>query len=80
LSLEGEWLDCTVVHRGRMLTVRGGRVIASGMSGSPIIAMDGTAIGAVSTGSMNPCLLHHLPGWYLNTPPKEVTDEPEEGP
>jgi hypothetical protein len=45
------------------------------MSGSPILAMDGTAIGAVSTGSLNPCLLHHLPGWYLDPGPAEVTND-----
>jgi hypothetical protein len=52
-------------------------VIASGMSGSPILATDGTAIGAVSTGSMNPCLQHNLPGWYLDPGPAEVTNEPD---
>ena len=63
-----------------MLSVHEERVIASGMSGSPTLATDGTAIGAVSTGSMNPCLQHNLPGWYLDPDPAEVTNEPDPGP
>jgi hypothetical protein len=43
------------------------------MSGSPILAVDGSAIGVVCLGSNitehgigpNPCLVHHLPGWFL---------------
>ena len=54
VSLAGEWLDCAVSHEGGLLSVHEDRVIASGMSGSPILATDGTAIGAISTGSMNP--------------------------
>ena len=49
VSLAGEWLDCAVSHEGGLLSVHEDRVIASGMSGSPILATDGTAIGAVST-------------------------------
>jgi hypothetical protein len=47
VSLAGEWLDCAVSHEGALLSVHEDRVIASGMSGSPILATDGTAIGAV---------------------------------
>ena len=79
-SLAGEWLDCAVSHEGGLLSVHEDRVIASGMSGSPILATDGTAIGAVSTGSMNPCLQHNLPGWYLDPGPAEVTNEPDPAP
>jgi len=80
VSLAGEWLDCAVSHEGGLLSVHEDRVIASGMSGSPILATDGTAIGAVSTGSMNPCLQHNLPGWYLDPGPAEVTNEPDPAP
>jgi hypothetical protein len=47
---------------------------------SKILATDGTAIGAVSTGSMNPCLQHNLPSWYLDPGPAEVTNEPDPAP
>ena len=51
--------------------------IRGGMSGSPILAKDGSAIGIVCTGrvgengqedndgSPNPSLSHNLPGWLL---------------
>jgi hypothetical protein len=38
------------------------RRLVARMSGWPIQAMDATATGTVS---MNPCLLHHLPGCYF---------------
>jgi hypothetical protein len=75
VSLAGEWLDCAVSHEGGLLSVHEDRVIASGMSGSPILATDGTAIGAVSTGSMNSCLQHNLPGWVFRPGPAEVTND-----
>ena len=80
VSLAGEWLDCAVSHECGLLSASMRTAIASGMSGSPILATDGTAIGAVSTGSMNPCLQHNLPGWYLDSGPAEVTNEPDPAP
>ena len=32
------------------------------------------------TVSMNPCLQHNLPGWYLDPGPAEVTNEPDPAP
>jgi hypothetical protein len=51
--------------------------IAGGMSGSPIMAKDGTAVGIVCLGSgttlnaqmeegPNPRLMGNLPGWFLD--------------
>ena len=57
-----------------MLTRRGGplcaendtaKVIENGMSGSPIISEDGTALGVVANSHSNPRLACHLPGWIL---------------
>ena len=68
LSLDGSWIPCT------MLTLPGGplcpedttaKVIKSGMSGSPIISEDGTALGVVANSHSNPRLACHLPGWIL---------------
>jgi hypothetical protein len=80
LSLAGEPMQCLVQHFGGPLCISEAVPgIAGGMSGSPIIAADGTAIGVVTTGSYNdddfekPCaegapnprLIYHLPGWLL---------------
>ena len=46
-------------------------------SGSPILAMDGTAIGHQHWQLCKPCLLHHLPGWHLDRGPAEVKHEPD---
>jgi hypothetical protein len=71
-SLAGEWLDCAVSYEGGLLSVHEDRVIASGMSGSPIlIATDGTAIGAFGTTCSAGI-------WTL--PPVEVTNEPDPAP
>jgi hypothetical protein len=63
--------------RVRIPAVHEDHVIASGMSGSPVLAMDGTAIGIVSARDMSPSLLRHLPGWYLDSDPAGVWDEPD---
>ncbi|MET3841004.1 hypothetical protein [Bradyrhizobium sp. OAE829] len=65
LSLDMQWRRCTVRNLGGPLWVSDG-AIESGMSGSPIVLGDGSAIGAVSIGNgQNPCLGHNLPGWIL---------------
>lgn len=75
LSLENTWLDCTVTHSGGSLSVSGAEIVG-GMSGSPIMAMDGTAIGVISTNG-GPCLMHDLPGWYLQqTRGRQARKEP----
>jgi hypothetical protein len=50
-SIAGERLDCALSHEGGLLPVHEDRVIASEMSGSPTLATDWNAIGAVSTGT-----------------------------
>jgi hypothetical protein len=40
-------------------------LIASGMSGSPIVSMDGNAIGVISTGTLNAVLRDSLPAWFF---------------
>jgi hypothetical protein len=68
LSLAGRWFHCTVGHNGGMLWIADAvEDIVGGMSGSPIVADDGTAIGVEcsSLGAPNPRLTHNLPGWLL---------------
>lgn len=87
LSLDGKWGRCLVKRRrdddpvalARSLSVElATRGIRGGMSGSPILALNGRAIGVVCMGSGNdpthdvqydgpvqPRLFHHLPGWLL---------------
>jgi hypothetical protein len=76
-NLKGEWFPCTVEDTGGALWISNAKDgIAAGMSGSPIVADDGAAIGVVCTaggvkadiyteGGPNPRLAHHLPGWLL---------------
>jgi Trypsin-like peptidase domain len=65
LSLDGEWLKCTVTRWRTALSVKDEGLIASGMSGSPIVSMDGKAIGLLSTGGINPVLRDNLPAWFF---------------
>jgi hypothetical protein len=70
LSLDGRWFRCNVRHNGGMLRISAAEGIACGMSGSPIVAADGSAIGVVCCGSVteggpNPRLTHNLPAWLL---------------
>jgi trypsin-like peptidase len=76
LSLSNKWFACRVQHQvGGMLWIENAAEdIVGGMSGSPIIAGDGTAIGIVCTssgstasreGGPNPGLMGNLPGWFL---------------
>jgi hypothetical protein len=68
LSLDGRWFDCAVENFGRALWIEDvAENIASGMSGSPIIDANGSAVGIVCTSSgPNPHLAAHLPGWLLH--------------
>ena len=61
LSLDGKWIKHSVERRGAWLLIENQKHIKGGMSGSPIVSMDGQAIGLVSTGSLNPVLLEALP-------------------
>lgn len=69
LSLDGDWFECEVgrVQHGSLFITEAARSIACGMSGSPIVADDGSAIGVVGTGTHAPNarLAVHLPGWLL---------------
>jgi len=52
LSLEGEWFRCTAQHfGGPLITSKGKKPIQGGMSGSPILAADGSVIGVATTSS-----------------------------
>ena len=83
LSLSNEWFPCRVAHgpNGMLNILDAARGIAGGMSGSPIVATDGAAIGVVCLGSgattheleaateggPNPRLIGNLPGWFLKS-------------
>jgi hypothetical protein len=64
LSLDNKWFDCVVEHRGGPLWIKEAQIVG-GMSGSPILAMDGGVIGLVNINGGGACLMHHLPGWIL---------------
>jgi hypothetical protein len=79
LSLDNRWFRCTVRHSGGSLWISNAiDGISAGMSGSPVLWDDGTAIGVVCTsagtsgldqphteGGPNPRLMGNLPGWCL---------------
>jgi hypothetical protein len=72
LSLDGRWFSCTIRHYGGPLWItHAAERVQGGMSGSPIVAEAGTAIGVVCTttspreGGPNARLSHNLPGWLL---------------
>ncbi len=76
LSLDAPWYQCTVQQIGNMLWLsNAAEEIRGGMSGSPIITDNGSAIGIVcisssagmghNGGGPNPRLTHNLPGWLL---------------
>jgi len=52
LALSGQWFGCRVMSRGRSLWIsKAAEGIRGGMSGSPIIAPNGRAIGVLCTSS-----------------------------
>ena len=76
LSLDGQWFECDLMHQDSRLWVIGaGKNIEGGMSGSPILNDNCSAIGVVCAGGgtdrerwpsgPNPRLVHNLPGWLL---------------
>jgi hypothetical protein len=72
LSLDGRWFSCTIRHFGGPLWItHAAERVLEGMSGSPIVAETGTAIGVVCTktsprdGGPNARLSDNLPGWLL---------------
>jgi hypothetical protein len=85
LSLSGQWFSAQASSYGRSLEINhAGQDIQPGMSGSPIITLNGTALGVVSTSmggpgghrmGSNPLLSANLPAWMVRTidarkPPK----------
>jgi len=80
LSLAGEWIEYRV-SQGRPLAplfvLRS--TIEDGMSGSPIVLDDGSAVGVICTGGNldfhgpNPYLRGSLPGWMLQQPSRLQT-------
>jgi hypothetical protein len=81
LSLDRKWFDCKVHHVGGPLWVTAAHHgIRGGMSGSPILSDDGSAVGIVvagggteldddedapTEGGPDPWLVGNLPGWLL---------------
>jgi hypothetical protein len=78
LSLDGQWFECAATYsEGGMLTIRtkGSKRVVNGMSGSPVVTLDGVALALVSTSGVSelvddttqcPCLIDALPGWLLD--------------
>jgi hypothetical protein len=76
-SLAGRWFGCVALQNGGSLgIVKAAEDIVGGMSGTPIVVDDGSAIGVLSTsagpaseghreGHPNPRLAGNLPGWML---------------
>lgn len=73
-SLSGDWFRCAVRHHNGPLFLAPSHDIVGGMSGSPILADDGSAIGVICNGDLggrngvtgpNPRLLGNLPGWIV---------------
>ena len=76
LSLDGRWFSCTIRHFGGPLWItHAAERVVGGMSGSPIVAEAGTAIGVVCAitspreGGPNAHLSENLPGWLLHDAP-----------
>ena len=83
LSLDRQWVPCVVtLSRNRGLLIDATPKNEPGMSGSPILADDGTVIGVLSIGSESingggirnpeksspqPVLAHDLPAWLLRS-------------
>lgn len=79
LSRKGQWFACCVKRQptGLLWIENAAQNIVGGMSGSPILAEDGSAIGVLCTSNHNgnekssreggpqPCLTRDLPGWAL---------------
>jgi len=76
LSLEGHWFRCTIGRVGPNLWIsNAAQGIVGGMSGSPILADDGSALGVLSCsggsgdvhtdGGPEPALIQTLPQWLV---------------
>jgi hypothetical protein len=65
-SLDGEWFECSINRWNAWLSVEPADVVAPGMSGSPIISLDGRAFGLLSSPDQNPILMDDLPRRLLS--------------
>src|SRR5207247_2912345 len=90
LALDGRWVSVsyTTGLDGVGIGIEATQEIKPGMSGSPILAEGGAAIGLISADASTidsnglskpersgpqPTLMHHLPGWLLPPPsPRET--------
>jgi hypothetical protein len=87
LTLSGQWVRCSIELVDKGLWIEKSSRIDGGMSGSPILADGGTAIGLVCLGveatsldgtrrversGPNPVLEFHLPGWLFQFPSNDV--------
>ena len=78
LTLEGRWQMCMCEAGDDRTLLLKGAVLVSGMSGSPILDDDGTAIGVVgayeraSDKHPQPRLARCLPGWFLTDFPERL--------
>ena len=74
LARDGAWFRCTMRYRndGGLWLSNIARPIVGGMSGSPILAANGSAVGLIPSSNVdgsesgpNPRFDCHLPGWLL---------------
>jgi hypothetical protein len=83
LSLDGRWFRCVVNHNGGPLWIADAvEGIVGGMSGSPILADDGSAIGVMCTsggtgevhteGGPNSRLVYNLPARFWRKQPRRA--------
>lgn len=69
LSLTGEWVPVSAKEAYGRLMIEDTPANQGGVSGSPLLADDGSAVGLMSwgsdsnSGSSQPLLKNHLPGW-----------------
>ena len=68
LSLDDQWFRCDVEAGAKALGVTNAAgKLAGGMSGSPIVSLEGEAIGVlVNDGFPQPILSRNLPAWLLD--------------
>jgi hypothetical protein len=65
LSLNGKWTTVKIERHRKAILIDPPQVIEGGMSGSPILSVDGKAIGLVSTDGTHPILWEDLPAWFF---------------
>jgi hypothetical protein len=74
LSLDGRWFGCDVSATWQTLRIENtAEPIRAGMSGSPIVSVDGAAVGVVClssggdrSGGLSPFLWQQLPRWVVS--------------